>query len=523
MEVDLKDTREPSARTLGIGGARKRFLGNVSSNMEERSALDLVHRLCAALKTEGIVYCHWKSTAALVRSARGDNDLDLLVRRADVQCFTKVLYRLGFKGVWGPRDKQMPGVLDYYGYDQQADKLVHVHAHFQLVIGHDATKNYHLPIERPYLESVVQGDLFKVPAPEFELIVFVIRMVLKHSTWDAILGRQGTLSTAERQELAYLQAKASQTRTHDILKQHLPYVDAILFDSCMRSLQPDCSFWTRAKVGQQLAGRLRVHARRSQVADVCLKLWRRVVWPIRWRVFRHLPKKRMASGGLMIAIVGGDGAGKTTAVDELHAWLSTSFEAIRIHMGKPSWSWTTIVVRGALKIGRLLGLYPFTRAPIQYTVDTNSVVFPGYPWLLRGVCTARDRYLTYARARRFASNGGLVICDRYPLPQVKFMDGAYQSERMTSTGKANWLIKFLARLETTYYQRITLPELLLVLRVDPETAVQRKTDEDAASVRARSTEIWELDWRQTPAHVIDAGRPKADVLSELKTLVWSQL
>jgi thymidylate kinase len=68
-----------------------------------------------------------------------------------------------------------------------------------------------------------------------------------------------------------------------------------------------------------------------------------------------------------------------------------------------------------------------------------------------------------------------------------------------------------------------MPDLLIVLRTDPEIAVERKFDESAESVQARSKEIWETDWAQTPAHVIDAGNSKAEVLSELKTLVWSRL
>lgn len=490
--------------------------------MEQQPTLELIRNLCEELNAKGIAYCHWKSNAMLDRSASGDNDLDLLVDRADVQLFTDILCRLGFRQAQAPSGQQMPGVLEYYGYDREADRLVHVHAHYQLILGHDATKNYHLPIERPYLESAVQGDLFKVPAPEFELVVFVIRMVLKHSTWDAILGRHGTLSIAERQELEYLQARASQTRMYDILKQYVPYVDATLFDDCVRSLQPKCPFWTRIKVGQQLQRRLRAHARRSQIPDVFLKLWRRLVRAVQRRACGHVPRKRMASGGLMVAIVGGDGAGKTTAVDELFSWLSKDFDTIKVHLGKPPWSLTTIIVRGILKIGRSLGLYPYTRSSIRYTLDTNSLVFPGYPWLLREVCTARDRYLTYVKARRFATNGGLVICDRFPLPQVKFMDGP-QAERMISNCQTNWFIKFLIGLERRYYQPIMLPELLIVLRADSETTVQRKTDEDAASVRARSREIWELDWRQTPAHVIDAGRLRAEVLSEVKALIWSEL
>ena len=47
--------------------------------------LSAVINLCETLKTDGINYCHWKSNAAIDRSASGDNDLDLLVSRADAQ------------------------------------------------------------------------------------------------------------------------------------------------------------------------------------------------------------------------------------------------------------------------------------------------------------------------------------------------------------------------------------------------------------------------------------------------------
>jgi hypothetical protein len=62
-----------------------------------------------------------------------------------------------------------------------------------------------------------------------------------------------------------------------------------------------------------------------------------------------------------------------------------------------------------------------------------------------------------------------------------------------------------------------------VLLVDPSLAVQRKTDEDAISVRERSTEIWNLSWEDGGAYVVDGSQSKADVLAELKALLWSQL
>ncbi len=102
------------------------------------------------------------------------------------------------------------------------------------------------------------------------------------------------------------------------------------------------------------------------------------------------------------------------------------------------------------------------------------------------------------------------------------MDGP-QAELFMSPHQASRLAKVLVKLEEGYYQQIVLPELLIVLRVDPEIAVQRKTDEDVASVRERCTEIWELNWEHTDAHIIDGSKSKRDVLTELKALIWSQL
>src|SRR3990172_12528051 len=253
---------------------------------DKPSTLDLIHRLCQALEAEGITYCHWKSNNALDRSASGENDLDLLVSWADVRRFTRILCRLGFKQGKAPAEKQFPGVLDYYGYDKAADRLIHVHAHYQLILGHDMTKNYRLPIERPYLESAVQDDLFKVPAAEFEFIVFVIRMVLKHSTWDVMLGGEGRLKTAERQELDYLRARINQDRINDILKRDLPYIDVELFGKCVQALRPACSTWTRVKTGQELQSKLRGNARRLVPIDIYLKVWRRASVVIRRRIFK---------------------------------------------------------------------------------------------------------------------------------------------------------------------------------------------------------------------------------------------
>ena len=79
------------------------------------------------------------------------------------------------------------------------------------------------------------------------------------------------------------------------------------------------------------------------------------------------------------------------------------------------------------------------------------------------------------------------------------------------------------RLEQWYYRRITAPDVIMVLRVEPELAVRRKTDEPADYVRGRARVIWETDWSGTAAHLVDAGRSLPEVLADLKAIVWSEI
>ena len=145
-----------------------------------------------------------------------------------------------------------------------------------------------------------------------------------------------------------------------------------------------------------------------------------------------------------------------------------------------------------------------------------------YLWLLRRVSVARDRYRAYCKARSFATNGGLVISDRFPLEQLRSMDGR-QGYRLGALAPGSRLIARLVAAEERYYRQILPPELLIVLRIDPELAVQRRREQAADMVRARNQEIYDADWSQTRAQIVDASRPQADVLATIKSLIWSQI
>jgi hypothetical protein len=61
--------------------------------------------------------------------------------------------------------------------------------------------------------------------------------------------------------------------------------------------------------------------------------------------------------------------------------------------------------------------------------------------------------------------------------------------------------------------------------VDAEVAARRKRDEDPEYVRARTAEIGRAI--RSPGgprlHIVDAGRPAAEMLADIRTRVWAVL
>lgn len=481
--------------------------------------LPLVRELISALDAAGVGYCHWKSNDALERSARGDNDLDLLIDRTHAGRFVEVLARLGFKqGRPAPRD-QLPGIVDYYGHDRDSGRILHVHAHYRLVVGDDMTKNYHLPLEAAFLAGTVHQRLLPTPAPEVEFIAFVIRMVLKYWTWEGALRFHCRLPRTGRDELRDLSPRVDRARVAALLREYLPVLDPALFARCAAALAEPSSGLVRLRLSRELHRALAEFARRPPVIDRCLRPVRRATRVLRWLVARHSLRKQPVTGGALVAIVGGDGAGKSTAVHDLASWLHRHFATVTGHLGKPPESVASLAIAAACEACRARGWLPIAATPEEISRLRSPVV---YLWLLRRVTLARQRYRAWVRARRLASNGVIVLCDRYPMPSLSLMDGP-QSHWLPIETREHPLVRWLVRREHRYYERILPPDILAVLRVRPEVAVRRKPEENAAKVFARNDEIWNADWRGTRARVIDATRSAAEVLGELKSLVWAAI
>lgn len=508
---------------MSSAAASEERIEHLGAEVGAPSPLPLVLELVRGLAQAEVRYCHWKSNVAIDRSLSGLNDLDLLIESSARPRFEHVLSGLGFVRVHRP-GPAIPGIESFYGYDSEHDRFVHVHAHDELVLGDDRTKNYRLPLEDAYIRSSSPTPAgLPVPAPELELLVLVVRMTLKYCTWDeaawsALRRRSAGPSASERRELEYLRARVDPDRLASAVAEHLPAVAAGLFADCVAAAFHELPLRDRLRTGRSLERALASNARRSRRVDGALRTGRRVAIAVSRRA-RPAPRMRLEEKGALVGVMGGDGAGKSTALAALEDWLGPRFDVRVVHLGKPRWSVTTTAVRGTLKVASTATHVLRRVAPVR-PVERLGLAVSDYRPLLWLLCTARDRRNTYAHARSFADDGGLVLCDRYPHPRLSSMEVPLIATRAGERANGRF-VQAMIRLEERYHRAIEPAELLVVLRVDPETAVTRKVDESSESVRRRSAEVWAIDWRAAGAHVVDAGQPPESVARELKKLVWS--
>lgn len=227
---------------------------------------------------------------------------------------------------------------------------------------------------------------------------------------------------------------------------------------------------------------------------------------------------RPLSRGIIVALIGPDGVGKSSQTARLTSLFRQDFKATAMYLGSGDGGWKLRRMakrqfrnlRGRLRRPRSAAKTP--AADKEY--GTNHSVFTA----LSGLLAAIERSVSIRRAMRLARSGSIVICDRWPQNlQPGFFDGP-----LRLSPDAPWPVRAMARLEQGLYRRMEAfkPDLTIHLVSDFATSNARKpgdrTRSDFDQRLALMQEMREVD----PTIItVDASRDFDDVTRDLRNCI----
>ena len=488
--------------------------------------LEILLILLDQLNREGISYCYWKSTRRLPAVLAGEADLDLLIGRSDQHRLLSILLDCGFKQFANPRALDDPAIISVLGYDVPSGRLVHVHLHMRMIAGAKMLPNYRLPWGERFLATAPMHPQYPVRVFDAttEAAILVIRACLELRHLDPAVARHWKASQQKFiRDCAYLAAKVDRAALRALAVNLVGEGSADLIAETLFASAPlDRLSRLRRRIRKQLAA-----YRMYSAAEVAVRATARTAVYATGKLNQlalHAPRiwrRRAPGGGIVVALLGVDGSGKSTAVRAVREWLTSEIDVMPIYFGtgdgRPSLLLLPfkllVPVFTALSASRPKGSshgHVTARPPgLIYTVGLAI-------WATVLACEKR---LKLKAARRGADRGLVVIADRYPQNQIhSFNDGPLLPRLM-------WIPSWLRRFEAESYAMAAKlhPDLVIKLKANPELIAQREPRMDQNVIRQRVRELDELAFPNARVVSLDAAQPAADVARAIKHEIWQLL
>jgi hypothetical protein len=478
--------------------------------------------LIQALAARRVRYCHWKSNVRLTDSLAGREDLDLLVDRPDALAFFAALAECGYKLAQTRQGGGHPGVLHAFALDPDTLRLVHVHAYFRVATGDSLVKSFLLPFDDLLLEASPGPGGLPVPPPEAELVVFLVRILLKHTGAIETLFLHRTYR-AVPPELSWLVARSDAAAARALWVARIPGGTRKEFETLLAAVADPAAVAARIRHGVGLGWRLRGWRRIRPLQALASRLQR--LGLLAWGRLRHRRPHGLRNGGAIIALVGPKASGKSTLAGFVHERLGKELDIRRIHVGKPPATPLTLPVRLLLPL--LRRLMPGERSGTYQKPQRRAERHYSFAYVVRMLVVAHERRSLLFRSYRAASAGALFIADRYPSGDVGASDSC-QFDAAALAG-ASGLKRALMRLEQACYAGLPQPDLVVRLSAPVEVTVQRDATRNKADAPNADTVRWRRDI-ETSAHfpgvpelVVNTDCPLERTCSEVLEGLWRRL
>lgn len=226
---------------------------------------------------------------------------------------------------------------------------------------------------------------------------------------------------------------------------------------------------------------------------------------------KHAPQTPPA--GRIIAIIGCDGAGKSTIAADLYAKVQKQQPDAELHyLGQDSGNILRAILTWPL-IGSAIGRYLVKRSQKAHGSKEKSAT-PDTLTALVVHLLSRWRRHKFKHMLALSERGITIVTDRYPQAEVPgfYFDGP----GLTPAKDMNGFVRWLARREQRLYEQMArhVPDLLIRLNIDADTAYARKPDHKLSMLQDKVRVIPKLGFNGAKIIDLDSTQPYDTVLAK---------
>ena len=485
--------------------------------------LSSIDKLLKALDEHNITYCHWKSNEHLGEALSGDTDLDVLFDPAQRTELERVFDECGLKRFRATPLMQYNAIEDFIGFDQEVAKIWHVHTHYRMTLGENHLKGYTVTPWGPILlKDRIRGEAnvwTSDPSDEFVLLLCRIALKLRWRDLSRNLGKDDQIEIAWLRER--IKAQSVGASADKMVGEKSKEIILKLFNSDLTKKSQ------LSGLQKSLRKELKPYTSYSRFGSWFTRTKREVFW-LYGGVKRRLgwsnysANRRVSpSGGLVVAILGCDGAGKSTTLSYIKKEFNKKLDVVSIYFGSGDGS--SSLLRKPMKLvarkvgGKGVGHAVEKEYEEKKKVSLKSRLYSAAK-VLWAVTLAKEKKTKLRQMVKARNNGLLVLTDRYPQSN---MPGASDGPLLSRYQDGHGLLKRISDWEQRIYESFSVntPDLTIKLMVPTDVAIARKPDMTVEEIENKKSIVMGMNISEHTA-IIDTSRPFEITRGEVMKEIW---
>lgn len=485
--------------------------------------LKTIKQLLKKLDDNDIVYCHWKSNEHLEEALDGDTDLDVLFDISQRPQLEKILADCGLKRFRSTTLMQYNGIEDFIGFDKETAKIWHLHTHYRMTLGEKHLKGYTItPWSKLILDNRVKTKFgIYTSSVEDELVLLLCRIALKLRWRD--FGKK--LGSDDQKEIKWLLERIDKDKLKESATK-FTNKDVAKLILCMskNNLVSKNQF---SKLQKKLRKELKMYTAYSKIRSYFVRTKREAFW-LYGGVKRRLglnnfsaSRRVSPAGGTVVAILGCDGAGKSTTLSYIKKEFSKKIDVATIYFGSGDGSSSLIRKPMKLVAKKVAGKGLGHRVENEYK-ENKKISFKSRLYsiakVLWAVSLAKEKKRKLKQMVKARNNGLLVLTDRYPQSvNPGCSDGPLLHRYIYRKG----IFGSISRWEQKIYEMaaVNAPDLTIKLMVPTKTAIERKPEMTEEEINTKKQIVESINISEYTV-TIDTSKDFSITSGEVMDEIW---